>query len=218
MKLVLLPGLDGTGELFAPLLSELSPQFTPLVIAYPTDKLLDYTALAEYVRKRLPKDNFSIVAESFSGPVAHLLACDGPKGLQRVMFFASFLSNPRPLLLNRAILLLASVAMAMTPICLLRRLMIGSCRDNNLWKLVADTIESVPRRTIIHRLNLIANFKASPKNILIEYFSYTADKDRLVGRNAAACTYAGTNKIIHGPHLLLQTLPKQCAKLIEDYM
>ena len=45
LPLVLLPGLDGTGEQFEPLLRELPASLTPIVVRYPTDRVLGYDAL-----------------------------------------------------------------------------------------------------------------------------------------------------------------------------
>ncbi len=38
--LVLVPGLDGTGLLFKPLLEEISPAIESIIIQYPPDKIL----------------------------------------------------------------------------------------------------------------------------------------------------------------------------------
>ena len=57
--LVLLPGMDGTGELFAPLLHELKQLDTTLkviVMAYPRDIPLDYAASA--TGQTLPRLDF----------------------------------------------------------------------------------------------------------------------------------------------------------------
>lgn len=74
--------MDGTGELFRPFLAASKPEFRATVIKYPTDKLLDYAALAESVSSQLPTDErFVLLAESFSGPIAISLAASKPKGL-----------------------------------------------------------------------------------------------------------------------------------------
>lgn len=53
---MLLPGLDGTGEQFAPLLRELPDSLVPLVVRYPRDRALDYDALLPIVVAQLPPD------------------------------------------------------------------------------------------------------------------------------------------------------------------
>lgn len=49
-RLVLLPGMDGTGTLFEPLLDVLAAEWEPIVVRYPPDEALGYDALLEVVR------------------------------------------------------------------------------------------------------------------------------------------------------------------------
>jgi pimeloyl-ACP methyl ester carboxylesterase len=94
MKLVLLPGLDGTGVLFRPLLAALPASLTPVVISYPTRERLGYDELLNYVRDRLPREPFVLVGESFGGPLALRLAATLPTGLRGVVLAGSFVSCP----------------------------------------------------------------------------------------------------------------------------
>lgn len=98
---VLLPGLDGTGQLFAPLLKQLEADCKASVVAYPHDERLSYEQLKPYVRSALPvKEPFVLIAESFSGPLAVELAATPPDNLQALVLCASFVSNPAPPLLQ----------------------------------------------------------------------------------------------------------------------
>lgn len=56
MKLVLLPGMDGTGDLFSPLLQMLSG-FQWEVIALPNSGAQDYASIIVYVKQRLPDED-----------------------------------------------------------------------------------------------------------------------------------------------------------------
>src|SRR6266513_2778521 len=95
MKLVLLPGLDGTGLLFDPLLRVLPAYFSPIVISYPPDEPLGYAELVFYVRSRIPaNEDFVIVAESFSGPLAVEIAARHQPHLKALILCATFVSNP----------------------------------------------------------------------------------------------------------------------------
>lgn len=89
MQLVLLPGLDGTGQLFAPFLQQLGNIQTE-VVPLPTAGAQDYQSLAAEIEARLPGADCVLLAESFSGPIAVLLAqrCAQIKGL---VFVASAL-------------------------------------------------------------------------------------------------------------------------------
>lgn len=99
--LVLLPGLDGTGKLFAPLLKQLPSDSTTSVVSYPENEKLSYTQLKPYVMKALPvKRPYVLLAESFSGPLAIAVASTQPDNLQGLVLCASFVSNPVPPLLR----------------------------------------------------------------------------------------------------------------------
>src|SRR5688572_22228863 len=93
-RIVLLPGLDGTGKLFAPLLGALEPEFECQVVSYP-DSLTDYAAHEAHVRAVLPKDRpFMVLGESFSGPIAVRLGANPPPSLAGIILSASFLRSP----------------------------------------------------------------------------------------------------------------------------
>lgn len=87
IHLILLPGLDGTGELFAPLLRRIErmhihadePQLIAHALRYPTHDKLDlrqlHHAVEHYIAHNLPEDaRYVILGESFSGPVAITVA------------------------------------------------------------------------------------------------------------------------------------------------
>jgi hypothetical protein len=56
MPLVLLPGMDGTGVLFAPFIAALGPGYRVIVVTYPTHEPLGYEALLPIARAVLPED------------------------------------------------------------------------------------------------------------------------------------------------------------------
>jgi pimeloyl-[acyl-carrier protein] methyl ester esterase len=95
MKLVLLPGMDGTGILFEPLIRALPKHWSPIVQAYPGDVALSYEELLPHVQSALPMaEPFILLAESFSGPLALRIAAAHPPGLKGVILCASFIHNP----------------------------------------------------------------------------------------------------------------------------
>ena len=99
MKLILLSGLDGTGNLFAPFIEALPKSIETQVISYPKDERLGYQELIELVNRHLPKEEeYVLLAESFSGYIAYSVALQKPKNLKAVVFVATFLENPRPIL------------------------------------------------------------------------------------------------------------------------
>lgn len=96
-KCVLLPGFDGSGTFFTPLLGALRGKAETLVLTYPESGPQSYAALTDRLKCQMPGEDYVIIAESFAGPLAILLAAQAevkPKGL---ILAASFARNPFPL-------------------------------------------------------------------------------------------------------------------------
>lgn len=141
--LVLLPGLDGSGKLFAPFVEALEPGLDVKVIRYPDDASLGYLALEAFVRSSLPvAQPFVLLGESFSGPIAISIAARPPANLLGAVLCCTFASNPRPRLSSFQLLLpLVShrtVPLAVSSSVLLGRYSTGTLR--NVLLRVLDTL------------------------------------------------------------------------------
>ncbi|MGH6815446.1 MAG: alpha/beta fold hydrolase [Hyphomicrobiaceae bacterium] len=95
IPMVLLPGMDGTGELLATLVDQLSLRCSVQVISYPATEPLDYDDLTAFVEKRTPKEPFVILGESFSGPIAIEIAAREPL-VAGLILASSFARYPMP--------------------------------------------------------------------------------------------------------------------------
>ena len=93
--IVLLLGMDGTGELLGTLSDQLSTHRPVQLISYPVDRPLSYDQLVSYVRERVPNDRFVILGESFSGPIAIEIAATDPRVVGLVLA-SSFARHPLP--------------------------------------------------------------------------------------------------------------------------
>jgi pimeloyl-[acyl-carrier protein] methyl ester esterase len=95
MKLVLLPGLDGTGVLFRPFIAVLPPQIEPLVVPYPTQEPLGYDQLLQLALDAMPKhEPFVLLGESFGGPLSLRIAAQRPHNLRALVLAGSFIKCP----------------------------------------------------------------------------------------------------------------------------
>jgi pimeloyl-ACP methyl ester carboxylesterase len=92
---VLLPGLDGTGLLFQPLLEALATSVRSKVIVYPQSESLSLPELARLVVKQLPPGQSVVLAESFSGLVALTLLTEVATRIRGVIFVGAFAEPPR---------------------------------------------------------------------------------------------------------------------------
>jgi pimeloyl-ACP methyl ester carboxylesterase len=93
--MVLLPGLDGTGDLFVDFIAALPESWTATTVTFPTDRFLTYTDLRPLVGAAVPQsERFVLVAESFSAPLAVWYAATNPPNLAAVVICAGFVRNP----------------------------------------------------------------------------------------------------------------------------
>lgn len=93
--LVLLPGLDGTGQLFGDFLKILPRSLTTTIVSYPTNRFLPYSELVQLVSSAVPQtEPFVVLAESFSTPVALKYAATNASNLAGVVICAGFARNP----------------------------------------------------------------------------------------------------------------------------
>jgi pimeloyl-[acyl-carrier protein] methyl ester esterase len=93
--MVLLSGLDGTGDLFVDFIAALPESWTATTVTFPTDRFLTYTDLRPLVGAAVPQsERFVLVAESFSAPLAVWYAATNPPNLAAVVICAGFVRNP----------------------------------------------------------------------------------------------------------------------------
>jgi len=221
VKLVLLPGLDGTGDLFQPFISCLSPEIDAQVISYSTDKKQNYSELTQHVIEQLPQDDFVLIAESFSGYIAFQIALKNIPHLKRIIFVASFLEPPKPLLLTLSRCLPMSILFSLPiPTFMVKYFLIGMQASHVLIKEVKNVIKKVQPEVLSHRLGLIKELKIDKTMIPKQVYYIQADNDKLV---PDSCLSAFNNNFsfvrlykVKGPHFLLQAQPKACAKIINE--
>ena len=93
--LVLLPGMEGSGVIFGPLMATAPVGVEVVTITYPAGAKNSYEDLLPLVRALLPRGRpFHLLGWSFSGPLALLAAAENPPGLRGVVLASSFVRRP----------------------------------------------------------------------------------------------------------------------------
>ncbi len=97
MKIILLPGLNGTKGLFEPLIRVNPSNIDVDAISLPNNKSLSYNELTDHIMKELEKiqSDYIIIGESFSGPLALLIAANNVEQLKGIILVASFIQTPK---------------------------------------------------------------------------------------------------------------------------
>lgn len=221
-RLVLLPGMDGTGSLFEPLLPLLPAALSTQVISYPPDQRLGYAPLTELVLAQLPRhEPFALLGESFSGPVAAAVAARStPVALVLV---CSFVTNPHPSLRMLRPLLpwLPSPGAVMGPLSLA---LMGAHATPELRTALARALGQVDPAVLKFRAAaaLQADARASLAAVRCPVLYLQATQDRVVPRRCLA-EVLGVRpdtelSAIEGPHFLLQTQPAACARALASFL
>jgi pimeloyl-[acyl-carrier protein] methyl ester esterase len=226
LKLVLLPGLDGTGDLFQPLLNEIQEDINVFVVRYPSKRLLTYWQLVNYVAEQLPKNNpLIILAESFSGPLAVDLFSSTHQNVKGVIFCATFAKVPRPFLLQLAkILPLSAILGLPIPHSMIRFFCVGKEAPDSLITQFQAVLHKVEPLILTQRLKMLANVNviSALTHIKIPCCYIQATDDRLVpSNNIKPFQTILPHLIIHkinGPHFILQAKPVACAKAIKEFL
>jgi pimeloyl-[acyl-carrier protein] methyl ester esterase len=222
--LVLLPGLDGTGKLFAPWVRELGSELDARIIAYPVDQPLGYAELEALVRARLPSDrHFVLLGESFSGPIAIRIAAEPPPRMVGLILCATFAKNPYPML-AWARPLAAWFPLKSLPRWLRAPLMWGSLQPQRAPSQLSRAMAAVSGAVVRHRIAALLAVDASAAlgRVRLPILLLQAGHDRVVPRSATQWIMGIAHQTqlieIDGPHLLLQTRPAECAAAVLTFV
>ncbi len=214
--LVLLPGLDGSGELFAPLLKELGGELECLVLPLPSAGSQDQHSLALRLLPLLPQTPFVLLAESFSGAIAVEIATCKPVGLVRIILVATFLQPPRPFLLSLPRSFFKFGWALRRPLAPLWWLFCGERHDKALRESVLAALDRLSWTILFERLRAIKELKLISATPPCPVHIIHARHDWLVPSSVRArLNFMGTPTTVNGPHFLLQSEPKSMAALLK---
>ncbi len=217
-SLVLLPGLDGTGDQFGPLLAALPSSLSPRVVRYPRDRALDYDGLLPLVRAELPSEPFVLLGESFSGPLAIRLAAEHPPGLRALVLVGTFHRHPAPPWLARLRPLVSDIVFSVAPPAfVVRRLLAGRDAPPELLASFRRSVGTVKGHVLATRVRaaLDVDVSAQLSEIRVPVSYFAASKDGLVRRELVdelrALVPSLRVQSFAAPHLVLQRCPRETA-------
>ncbi len=220
MKLILLPGMDGTGILFQPFLDIFPDKIETQVITFPCNEKLSYQELISYVCDKLPKDNdYVLLAESFSGPIAYEISKKENERLKAVIFVASFIQPPNKLLSLAKVIPFYFLIPKKLPEFILR-LLLGSWANKELNLLINKALSKVSSQAMEFRVKEMACLSTHIEPIEKNCIYIQANSDNLVSqRNAISIESVSKNfKLfkVEGSHFVLQVNPEDCSKIISN--
>ena len=213
--------MDGTSELFNGFLSSFTGHY--IVISLPEYGLQDHASLAEFVKDKLPMDDYILLAESFSGGIVpELLKQDLPH-LKGVIFVASFLSTPHKYLLCIAKRLPIKSLLSLPLSNFFHKLLfLGQGTSKTLLNQFVQVVKAIPEQILKNRLQVMCKQQKPTETFDISAVYIQARSDRLIS-SAKSQEFRGIFNninyiVVDGPHFLLQARPKALALLVTKLM
>ena len=223
-SLVMMPGLDGTGIMFRPLLGELKGAVDPVVISYDQEEEYSYQRLADIVAGSLPQNDFFMLGESFSGPLALMIASQKPKGLKGVILCASFITNPSAMFPSSLSFLVRSPLFYLWPLSLKANVLTGGRASGQIRQLMQEAREKSRSRALAFRtrealrVNVTEELRQCPYPIL--YLKGARDLV-VMGHNLRKIKKANkdvSDITLDTSHLVLQEAPQESAREILKFI
>ncbi len=222
-RAILLPGIDGSGRLFGPLLAAGPRGLAPEIVSFPPDAPLGYDALLDRVRAALPRGRFLLVAESFSGPLAIRLAAERPRGLAGLVLAATFLHRPlHPLLHPIRGLVGARLFGVAMPAALVRHFMAGPDAPDALVREVQAAVGATTPEVMALRAMeaLRTDVRAELGRVEVPILVLSPSRDRLiradVGDEILGLRPDADVVQLDAPHMILQRAPHACLANVEE--
>jgi pimeloyl-ACP methyl ester carboxylesterase len=222
---LLLPGFDGSGRLFDPLLKLPELPFEPHVVALPADLPRGYDDLVGWLEPQLPAKPFVLLAESFSGPLAIRLAARNPGRVTHLVLAATFLRAPlqpwfaplgplaRPVLFSRP-----------PPVIAIRALLAGWDSPAELVGAIRTAMAELPPEVAAARARaaLAADESVTFARISAPTLWIRAGDDRLLRAGHADEARAARPSVqiarVGGAHTILQRRPGACLESIAGFL
>ncbi len=222
-KVLLLPGLDGTGRLFAPLQNALAEKLDTTAIAYGDERVFE--EYVETVGARLADAGTILIGESFSGPIALSLMARFPTRIRCAVLCATFAVSPLRSLCSASGVV---PTWAFRPGALRRTLIhyfgLNGELHHSIVPEIMEVARSVQGAITKSRLTLLSQVDMRPllRSLQHPVMHLQASHDRVVGNHLSRQLVGGLPKvdsrIIRGPHMLAQTRPAECAAAILDFL
>jgi pimeloyl-[acyl-carrier protein] methyl ester esterase len=222
MRFLLLPGLDGTGKLFSRFVRMRPPSFSCEVLSY-DDRFSKLDEYINVVKARLRADTKTVlIAESFSDPIVAHVASRYPEQVTGIIFAASFVNPPHPVLLNIASVV-PTFAFGAMRTTMANQFCVNGVHEKNVINEASVVVGKLESAVIKRRLMLLASLtKLARAQIDIPVLSLRATQDRLITQAATssiANTFPKTISIdVEAPHFLLQARPGECWLHIEKFI
>jgi pimeloyl-ACP methyl ester carboxylesterase len=220
--LVILPGLDGMSILSQTAAALDWGGMKVSAIPLRNDGPQDYDALAKILRPTLPAGPLVLLAESFSTPLAMLLATTESPRVKALVLVSGFCANPQPSGLGW--LPLHPLLSLTPPAFVLKQFLVGEDASPELLDALTESIRQIPGSTLAERVRVTLALRESdcPNLRGLPVLLLQAQQDRLIPWEAQSQLERhfpeATCHWVDGPHLLLQTRTQECRNAVIEFL
>jgi len=216
---LVLPGLDGTDLLLDGFRQSAPPTYRVTVHALPDDHSVGYRELCDQFTEIVQStQKCTLIGESFSGPLAVLLAHRHPDIVRHLVLVATFASSPMPRL---AMLIPWAVVFRLSlPTFVARRFLIGP--DRELISKLQNAVRVHTPRTLAHRMRVVSEVDVTSElqQLTCPITYLRPNDDALVSKRhmhrLSRLNEHITVRQIDAPHLILQAQPQQAWRHIVE--
>lgn len=200
--------------MFRPLVASLPPDVEPILVAYPPNVALGYSQLLDLVLAALPDRPFVLLGESFSGPLAVMVAATRPAGLRGLILCATFVRCPVPMVPQWARHLVQPWLFRLYPALGYLRFLLGRTANAELRSLASEALAPVRPAVLAHRVREVVRVDVA--ELLASYTGpalyLRGERDWVVPRAAMRTVLRANPSIeplqIPGPHMVLRATPR----------
>lgn len=226
MRLILLPGMHGTGELFADFMRMIPEPKHIQALHYPTGASPSYRQLLAMVQTMVPESEpYFLLAESYSTPLAIAFAATNPPNLKGLILCAGFVTSPLAGPKRTLASLIAPLLFQLRiPSAAITHFLIGPNAPEPLLALVRKAISSVEPAVMAARLRAVlhCDMRQALRKVTVPLIYVQAKRDKLISPWCLAEIRSirpdARVEQIDGPHLIVQREPKQVAEAVAKFI
>ena len=221
-SLVMLPGLDGTTRLYQDALAMDWGGMQAMSLPLPNQGPQDYDTLAKAMTSTLPTGELVLLAESFSTPLAMLLASSEAARVKALVLVAGFCASPQPSGLGW--LPLQPLLSLTPPAFLLKQFLTGEDAPQALLDSLSAALRQVAAAVLAERVRVVLALRESdcPNLRGLPVLLLQARHERVIPWDAQSQLERhfpeATCHWVDGPHLLMQTRTRDCRDAVLGFL
>ena len=222
MRLLLLPGMNGTTDLFAGFLDALPGHIRAEPVGYWTSRVQGYSELLDELPA--PLTPTAVLGESFSGPLSILYAARYPEQVKALILVGTFARCPWPVPPFLSALIRPTIFRRPAPAWLVRALMYGSDASEDEVARFQACLAGVDAPVLARRVAEVirVDVRSTFASLRVPVLYLAGRRDHLVrGWNVAGLRRVRTDlqvTSLDAPHLILQRRPAEAAAEVTRFV